>query len=289
MSKEPTYQGTMRSTVCREFFMYTADNNYITGRWCYLNGQHLDFYWMSLHALEKYLKCVLLMNGHSGKEYTDAKGKTHSFGHDIVALYTETKSLAGGLLIDKFVQPEKSVVHFWYDESVVEFLKRLYTEGHPDNRYHTFGTHRRPDDIFKVDQIVFSARRICWPLDNYIISSEGRKSTPTFRDFCSNEPNAWRFSVGDLSPLGEAFDGKRGVALKTALLENNLAFAPKDYEHPAYQEHSYHHSPIMLRYIHDYLKDSSSKFAKGEARKLRKWVIENIQLPKEVRREIESW
>jgi hypothetical protein len=39
-----------------ELFVRTADENYVTARWCAINQLNTDFLWLSVHALEKYLK-----------------------------------------------------------------------------------------------------------------------------------------------------------------------------------------------------------------------------------------
>ena len=71
--------------ITDELFIRTADENYIAARWCAINRLHTDFAWLAVHALEKYLKAVLLYNGMS----------TKTQGHDIVRLYGEAKLFVG--------------------------------------------------------------------------------------------------------------------------------------------------------------------------------------------------
>lgn len=72
-----------KHNIVLELFARTADENYITARWCAINQLNTDFLWLSVHALEKYLKAVLLLNGGSSRRSASDQ-KTYS--HDIVRL-----------------------------------------------------------------------------------------------------------------------------------------------------------------------------------------------------------
>jgi len=43
-----------KNDLVLELFVRTADENYITARWCAFNQLNIDFLWLSVHALEKY-------------------------------------------------------------------------------------------------------------------------------------------------------------------------------------------------------------------------------------------
>ena len=98
--------------IVRELFVDTADDNYITARWCFVEGLNVDYFWLAVHALEKYMKASLLLNGHSAKGYLDHAGKRRSFGHDITKLYGYLRSFAADLLPDNLPRPVKSE-HCW--------------------------------------------------------------------------------------------------------------------------------------------------------------------------------
>ncbi|WP_024342605.1 hypothetical protein [Bradyrhizobium japonicum] len=49
-----------KNNLARELFVRTADENYVTARWCANNRLNTDFLWLAVHALEKYLKAVLV-------------------------------------------------------------------------------------------------------------------------------------------------------------------------------------------------------------------------------------
>ncbi len=45
----------MKNNVVTQMFVDTADQNYLIARWAYHRGLFTDFFWNSVHALEKYL------------------------------------------------------------------------------------------------------------------------------------------------------------------------------------------------------------------------------------------
>ena len=66
-----------KHSIINELFIATADDNYVLSRWCFHQHLNVDFFWLAVHSVEKYLKAALLLNGESAKKY----------GHDIVKLY----------------------------------------------------------------------------------------------------------------------------------------------------------------------------------------------------------
>jgi hypothetical protein len=57
-----------KNNLVHELFVRTADENYIAARWCAINRLNTDFLWLAVHALEKYLKAALLVNGHAKRQ-----------------------------------------------------------------------------------------------------------------------------------------------------------------------------------------------------------------------------
>src|SRR5262249_2855972 len=92
-----------KTSLVHDLFGRTADENYITARWCAVNGLQTDFLWLAVHALEKYLKAVLLLNGKTSKGYN----------HEIVELYTGVRALAGPLLPERLQRPQDLDIEFW--------------------------------------------------------------------------------------------------------------------------------------------------------------------------------
>jgi HEPN domain-containing protein len=111
-----------KHSIINELFVETADDNYALARWCFHQHLNVDFYWLALHALEKYLKAILLLNGKSAKSYS----------HDIVKLYTHVTPLAPELFPSMLVKPEDVMPdQYSHIEKVADFIARLYRDGHP--------------------------------------------------------------------------------------------------------------------------------------------------------------
>ena len=47
-----------KHSIIKELFIATADDNYINARWCFHENLNVDFFWLAVHCLEKYLKAV---------------------------------------------------------------------------------------------------------------------------------------------------------------------------------------------------------------------------------------
>jgi hypothetical protein len=196
-------------------FVRSADENYITARWAAMHHFHSDFAWLSVHALEKYLKATLLSNGCS----TIGNGsKNHKWGHCIVDLGREVVKIAADLVPLQLNSPERLPEGLIYRSvSTDEALQNLYDIGSPDNRYKIFGTSVSMDSLAKVDQLVFIFRRLIVPLDKF-----APDEFLTFREILKNEPH----HIGSRNmPLGkEIFDidsRARNIALNC-----NLSFSP---------------------------------------------------------------
>ena len=198
-----------------ELFINTADDNYITARWCFIEGLNVDYFWLAVHALEKYMKAVLLLNGESSKD----------FGHNIVELYKRVESFASDLLPNSLKQPDAlGSGHQWTDELPE---KCLYDNGNPDNRYQIFGFQQHYDDLFKLDLMIFALRRLCVHLDGYYMRSGGRNLT--YRDMLMKQPETWTLSSSD--KLLGTVSGRRGERLREALLNYNFPFSSDDFTH----------------------------------------------------------
>jgi hypothetical protein len=144
-------------SIINELFIATADNNYVAARWCFHQHLNVDFFWLAVHSIEKYLKGILLLNGQTSKQYS----------HDIVKLYAAVTPLAPELFPAMLTKPPSMPPEHWHNESVEDYVSRLYREGQADNRYQLYGYSRHPEDLWKLDQLIFSIRRTCRPLEAY--------------------------------------------------------------------------------------------------------------------------
>lgn len=273
--------------IVRALFTDTADDNYIAARWCFAEALNVDFFWLGVHALEKYMKAVLLLNGLSGKEYKDAKGKTRSYGHNIEVLYQHVVAIAQDLLPTTLVKPSDFQFVHWHNETPKQFIERLHAYGNADNRYQIFGYAQLEGDLTKLDMLIFAIRRLCRPLDAYLPTGNGKPNKPTYRKMLATNPS-WSDMLSS-SPLGKAIAGKRGELLQHAILNLNASFAPKDYVHTPAPSRFSAQNPVLKRAILDPLTSSNaSSDQRQTASELCGWVVANIQLPSDVEKQLRT-
>ncbi len=287
MARAPTPIDADKLTIVRGLFIATADDNYITARWCHQHGLNIDFFWLAVHALEKYMKAVLLLNGRSATDYKRASGKPKPFGHDLEALYGELGSIAARLLPERFARPVIIDVGAWIDETIPDYMACLHTKGNADNRYMVFGYAFIPDQLAKFDQAVFALRRLCYPLDTCVLGGARSKSVSR-RELLARNPKRHDCHFG--LPLEKAVSGKRGAELRHVVLNFNFPFAPADYRHDAsITLRSASHEPVLLRTIVEPLTtvDAPSEH-RQRAHELRDWTLDNIKLPKALRAQLEA-
>jgi HEPN domain-containing protein len=263
-----------RHSIINEMFIATADHNYVLARWSFHQHLNVDFFWLAVHSVEKYLKAALLMNGKSAKKY----------GHDITKLYAAVTPLAPELFPETLTKPEDRMpVEYWHNESAEKFIARLYRDGQADNRYQIFGYSRHPEDLWKLDQVVYSVRRVCKTLEAYELGKphEGTANMSN-REVLRKFPRRWRLN----SKLEETISGKHGEELLEASLTWNFPFAPGDYKQPPMTYTSSTQNPVLVRRLYDPLEGGPTSFAHNDT--LWEWVKGSIQLPKEVIKEIEE-
>jgi hypothetical protein len=228
-----------------------------------------DFLWMSVHCLEKYMKAVLLLNGKS----------SHGYGHDLSKLYPKVKALAGPLL------PDKLVIHSnlhgeppWKDDTPEEFLTHLYRYGQADNRYALLSSLNFPDVLFKVDMMVFYIRRLCRRL-----SEKAADSRKTNRQRLRGDATLWR--IDPMGKLEKVADGQGKPGLQHILLNVNPWFAPPGYQHDWMSLHiAFRDSPLDL-YILRPLRGDPKDPKTEAAHVLYKWVLDNIFMSEDIRRD----
>lgn len=257
--------------IIRALFIDTADDNYIVARWSYINNLNIDFFWLSVHALEKYMKATLLLNGESAK----------GFNHNICKLYERIQSLASKLLPTELLKPEQFEFNNWLNEKPADFISRLYQNGNPDNRYQIYGHFLKPGDLNKLDMMLFSLRRICVPLD----SSISKSTELTHRFKLIERPKCWK--LGSQHRL-EKIINKQGTDLQRVLLNWNYSFAPDEYVHPASKTGFSGHNSVLVHFILDPLEQSSDRESIEAAMQLNKWVLDNIRFSKEAEKQLKQ-
>ena len=256
-----------RHSIVDELFIKTADDNYVTARWCFTYSLNVDFFWLAVHALEKYLKAALLLNGRSSKKYA----------HDIIKLYANVRPLAPELLPAKLTCPPEIASADWHDEPTETFIAQLLRFGQADNRYQLYGYISRREDVFKLDQVVFAVRRLCQPLESHFLGKKCPGVPDVSRREMLKDPASTNLQANLHSHLEEIIDGKRGKLLRHVALNWNFPFAPKGFKHTRIRYRTAVVEPVLVRRI---LVPLESGHPEQEALsdRLWSWVSLNLQL-----------
>ena len=181
--------------------------------------------------------------------------------------------------------PEPSEIEFWRDETPEACMRRFYLNGNADNRYHIFGLVRHREDIFKLDSLVYALRRLCIPLDaDYPVKQEQGRSGPRYRDMLTEGLKYW--ALMSSCRLRKTADGERGEILREVFLNMNLPFAPDDYERPGLSSGMQSANPVLARSVLRPLQRAANRDAAARAVRVCDWVLDNIKLPRDVKREL---
>lgn len=259
-----------KNGIVRDMFIRTADENYITARWCASNSLFTDFLWLSLHSVEKYLKAALLLNGQF------VKGSSHN----ISGLFSDFQKIAGEFLPTTLQRPPRLDMD-WRDQNTSDFVQGLASGGDPHNRYLMYGHITDPEDVHRLDILVFAIRRACHNLDTLLL--QGQPDQFSIRQALRENPKL-TFSQG--LPLDWLITAK-DTPLRRAALNLNFAFAPADYLHmPDHGSSSDHVSPLDT-YFFDNL-DSPRQESQEVAIELGRWLLDNVQLPGDLKSKIRA-
>jgi len=255
-----------KTSLVHDLFVRTADENYVTARWCAGNRLDTDFSWLAVHALEKYMKAVLLLNGHSSKKN----------GHDIVQLYAQIKDTAGSLLPEVLTKPEDLDTANWLDRSATSFIQHLLNQGNADNRYLIYGYNTRREDLYMLDQMVFVVQRLICPLDERAIRSHfAAAPTLTHRELLTRQPDYY----GRLyMPLDCLIATTEDSPARTTALNLNLWFAPTDFQHTPERNGSSSHHPVIVRRVLDPLGSDDPREA-AQGIEVAHWLFDNVVIP----------
>jgi hypothetical protein len=267
----------LKNSIVTETFVDTADQNYLIARWAYHRGMFTDFFWNSAHALEKYFKASLLLNGLSGT--TDSNKKP--YGHDLVKLLDAVSSYAGELIPNDLEQPKQLSDTHWRKETFVRYIARLNDLGDPNNRYNIYGYNQRWEDLSHLDQAVSSIRRLAFDLDAhpFIGHPDSSSSHPkTVREMlfhCS------KYSPrGNGSRLHKLLGAKGDDELRDAGLKMNFSFAPDGYDHglETVKIGTSSSNSVLWRHIVARAKNMSASSEDTKAADLADWVLNNVHL-----------
>lgn len=249
--------------VVRRMFVATADGNYILARSAYFLRLPFDFYWLSLHSLEKYYKAVLLMNGLPAKGY----------GHDLVRLHEAVRQVAGSLLKARFARPPARGLR-WFSESIDGYTARLNRFGSAHNRYATYGYWLLDDELFKLDQLVWQIRRCCRPFYLERPVAGGKPIRINNKKLLRLNKREWKVNAW---PLEELIEGPKDDPRRSTVLLFNIPFAPEE-EHDLPLTFSASHAPPLADWFRLLRMSTQDPRIENSAGRVLTWIGENIDL-----------
>ncbi len=184
-------------------FRDTGDFDYITARIAYRTRLIQPFLWSSLQAIEKYLKCILVINRVSAKK----------LGHDL------------GKALDRAAKELTFPLHL--QDQTRSFIEHIDTYGR--FRYLETPFHVEPYEILRLDWAVWDIRRYCQVL-NYEIEFDGQPSRNAMSielaridAAASAPPQHFKINGGTL----ENIIATRNHPARSALLWQNPAFGTR--------------------------------------------------------------
>ena len=261
----------MKKRVVQAMFTDMADQDYLAARLAYGAEMFNLFFWSAGQAIEKYLKASLLLNGRSAKGYE----------HNLEELFAEVCEYASELFPAKLSKPEGLEVNSffgwdtWPDESPAQFVKRFNSYANANVRYNAFSFVVHTRDLFCLDQFVFHARRAAMSLDDYPL----RKVPKDWRELLKESPGFQPHRTDFNKPL----ERLRGKDMYEAALSWNFPLAPKDYPHENSPIRSVMYTPF---YVMTILGAEEQDSDGTEMADLADWVVGNIKLPKDIKREL---
>lgn len=190
-----------RLTVATRCFRDTGDEDYIAARMAYRAGLVYPFLWSSLQAIEKYLKCILILNNIT----------THKLGHDIrAALDRINKKAPFKITLNKLEQ---------------EIFDHIAEHG-PD-RYLIYSYYIYDKELLKLDRLVWQLRQYCRVLDFDITLTNGEKKN-MLRFHLDEIENSWNRPAKYAQVHGgklETILAKKNHAARAALVWKNMRYS----------------------------------------------------------------
>lgn len=252
-------------------FVATADSNYLLARSAFFKQLPFDFYWLSLHALEKYYKAILLMNGQSVK----------GFRHSLTELHNAVTALRPDIPIFAPTDPQMPKLR-WHHEPLLNYLGRLDRFGNASNRYATYGQWLLTDDLLKIDQLIWSVRRCCrtfkWLVRNV---QKTDVEVDEIAMLAINEKR-WELGKGTLEAL---IKRRHEDPVRKEFLRMNVPFALGRKPTLRFEISMSHESPFTdwLRILKSAIGNSDNE---SNAEDVLQWAIDHIKLERRDRKTI---
>lgn len=289
MPKDLTALNCSKSSVIEGLFVAPADENYLVARWCYQNKVYRSFYWNAAQALEKYMKAILLFNGYSAIHPLNQPKKPYV--HNLVALLASVYQIAFEFLpIDLELPTELgSKVWGWIDEPLRKYVARINTAGNPNNRYNLYGLNKMSGDLYKLDSLIYSLRRLTYnlsdpfyfnvPKDNdehEFTLADALRKLPTY-----NPRNQFEFAY---KPFRDCSD-----EVKFFFLNHNFPFSKSlqpDFQHKPLDQRWYSENSALYMTVFSYLEWNSGMETYEDVLALIPWIKDNIKLSTDDQRDL---
>jgi len=148
-AEEERANALARFDVATRCFRDTGDEDYIAARLAYRARLVYPFLWSSLQAIEKYLKCILILNNIS----------THKLGHDIRAALDLINTKA----------PFKITLNP-LEQKIFDHIA-----SYGPDRYLVYSYFIYDRELLKLDMLVWHLRQYCRPLNVDITLEDAQK------------------------------------------------------------------------------------------------------------------
>lgn len=252
-------------------FMNTADMNYVGARAAFFERRDHDFWWLTLHAVEKYLKATLLINGERANEPN----------HNLETLTGRLRKLDSRLVLPAFIRPALAGREHMYDFHNADFVKWLNIYGSAPNRYATYSYVISEVDLFRADHLVYWARRHVRLLKQALPDGQVIDWVQELTD----SPFLWRDHSG--APLEKLADLPGHNSAKRSFVRANVAFFPKKKHRPLDRGGGFTNGGIF-NVIQNLKNSSPGSPDRQEMQEVLTWVLSHIYLPEKEVKEIRS-
>lgn len=254
---------TRQLLIIRGMFIDTADMNYVGARTAFFERRDYDFWWLTLHAVEKYLKATLLLNGQTANKPN----------HNIETLLARVKKLDGRLVPPPFVRPKRAGREAWMDFHNDDFARWLNINGSSQNRYATYSYVLSDIDLARADHLIYWARRHARVLKQRF--PDGRVI-----DWVAElgiSPSLWRHH--DASPLERLADLSGHDSAQRAFARFNFAFFPKARHRSPPRRGGQAHNGTISNCIQSVRNSKPGSSERTEGHAALRWLLDHIYLP----------
>jgi len=250
-------------------YIETADWNYLAGRDAFIGGRYWDFWWLTNHALEKYLKALLLLNG---LRPLDNK-------HSPSALLSEVLQVDARLTPAHPPEPKIRGLHHW-PSNYRSFLVLLERQGSPSNRYGTYGFAVEHGHLLQADHLIYWARRHA-----RVLTSNAAGEQADWIDSLDADHSFWTLlSNGPLERLAAFPHASKKRQMFSRL---NTAFFPEIRHRLRGFPVAFHNAPIYLA-RERLMGSAAGSDTRKETRALLAWVLDNISLLKDEKADLRN-